>query len=655
MNFRLTLGLTIILVLIGSLVLFLQPWKEKPAPPSESTKDLVISPAPEQITKITYTRDGQVQETFEKSPDGWVMLPGRGKADTYQVDDIARDLKELHYREKFAPEPTGYKSAEATGTDKPKNVIDFEDDKGKKYTLSVGKRTIDGAYATLNGDPTIYTLQSNPLDHLDKDPQDFRDKTIQTVKDEDIAALTIKHGGDTVSLQKNDGKWLISAPISARASAATVQEILNEFRTIRATGFSDLLTKDSPATGLTPPLVTVTAMVRETPSTPATSPATAPAATQKSLQPITLELGYYVEPVDKKNVYASIADTKEVFKFDAKSFDKLNRELKDLRDPSITPAPVSQATEFSITTDGKTDLAATKKDDKWTLTTPATQPPLAGDTFAINGFLTALRDEKAIKYVDNAGDLKSIGLDPPHMKIELAVPGQSQREVVLVGKPETADKVTPMMRQGEPTVFLVQTAEAEKLQTSPLALRDKTIERLIPDQIREIEISGPAAAGGGVTLQRDGTAWVLKKGPASTPADEVKLTSFLADFTPISAAKYLEEKPDSAQPAATVKLTIVEPSMTPPATAPGAATAPAASQPAAFGPDPGKTVHRTLKLFKQEANNTTSWRAVWDGQQPTWTFQPTQALVDHIIKESFAAPAATQSATQPATAPANPG
>ena len=62
-----------------------------------------------------------------------------------------------------------------------------------------------------------------------------------------------------------------------------------------------------------------------------------------------------------------------------------------------------------------------------------------------------LKNLRAIKYVDNPGDLKSIGLDPPHMKVELTVPGQSQHEVLLVGKPETADNVTPVMRSAANT------------------------------------------------------------------------------------------------------------------------------------------------------------------------------------------------------------
>ena len=71
---------------------------------------------------------------------------------------------------------------------------------------------------------------------------------------------------------------------------------------------------------------------------------------------------------------------------------------------------------------------------------------LPADTFALGDLLTKVSHLVAIKYVDNAGDLKSIGLDPPHIKdAEMAVRAVS--EVILIGKPNAADKVTPVMRQ----------------------------------------------------------------------------------------------------------------------------------------------------------------------------------------------------------------
>ena len=113
----------------------------------------------------------------------------------------------------------------------------------------------------------------------------------------------------------------------------------------------------------------------------------------------------------------------------------------------------------------------------------------------------------------------------------------------------------------------------------------------------------------------------------------------------------------------TVTLSVVE-STQAPATAPATqgSTQPAIPAAPAMGPDQGKITTYTLKLYKQETPSTApaagtqpaaaavSWKAVYEGQSPAWTFQPNAALVDHLTKESYAAPA-----TQPATAPAPAG
>ena len=281
--------------------------------------------------------------------------------------------------------------------------------------------------------------------------------------------------------------------------------------------------------------------------------------------------------------------------------------------------------------------------------------------------------------MDNAGDLKSIGLDPPHMKIEITIPDQSQHEILLVGKPETADKVTPVMRQGEPTVYLLQTSSADQLTTNKLALRDRSVDNLPADHIRKIEITGPDATSGvspttqpttasapatapapGLTLERDGSHWNLLKNGASQPSDDSKVTALLSDFTPLVSSKYLEDKPvDASTASLTATITVLEPTVTTaPATLPasqpaGPSTAPA-SQPAALpkpeliGPDKGKHVTYTLHLYKTQSGGTTTWKAIWDHQSPAWTFQPTPALIDHLTTETYTPAPAPATSTAPA-------
>jgi Domain of unknown function (DUF4340) len=631
MNFRLTLALVI--VMLATLIVYVgvksHQQNEKPEDPL--TKNALLTPQPTAINTFTFTQDGAKQVAFSRNGSDWSLtFPVVAAAENYSVSSIADSLKTLTYKDKFDPEATGVHSPDNTGTDKPHNIVTFTDDANKEHTLALGKTTVGGVYATLDGGKTIYLLATNPAEKLDQDPMTFRNKTLKETPAEKITGLTIKHTDQTVSLAKTGDKWMIDAPVAARANATAVEDILGEMKNIRASQFSDFA-KDMPATGLQHPLVTVTALVEDQPSTPATTAASQPAAVKT---PVTLELGYYTDLTDKKNVYASLGGSAEVFTVSSDTFNKLNRELKDLRDPAITPAPVADATAISI---HHLDAAATdlvKQDGKWTLTGPAI-PPLPGDPTAVNDLLSNIRDLRAIKFVDNAGDLQSIGLDPPQTRIELTLPAQSQHEVILLGKPQNAEAVTPVMRQGEPTVYLVQTPEINKLALAPLGLRDRTVAKLEANDIRTIAITGPNAANGGITLERDGTTWKATKDGKPVNIDDSKVQTLLADFTPLTAASYVAAgETISGKPDVTVTLTTNE--STAPTTAP--ATGPA-TRPAAVGPNPTRTVTRVLRLY-----NVTGWRALLDGGiAPEWTFEPNATLVEHVTTTSYLAPA-----TQPA-------
>ena len=367
MNFRLTLSMVIVLVLVLIGYLAFTNHQQKAATEDQSAKDLVISPAPKEIKSITYTQDGDKQVAFEKSPTGWnLTYPTTAPANTFDVDPIADGLKTLTFKEKFEPDPTGAKSAESTGTDKPHNALTWTDDTAKQHTLNLGKSTLGGIFATLDSAKTIYLLANNPLDALQKDPNDFRNRTIKDSPADKITALQIKRSSQTLSLTKTtDNKWLLTAPISARANHATADELINEMKDIHAFGFSDLA-KNSPATGLNPPVLTVTASVEDSSAPATTAPSTQPAKTT----PVILELGYYTDLTKKNAVYASLAGSNDVFTVAADTFKKLDRQLKDLRDPAITPAPVANATEISIfhASPAGEIIAAKKDGDKWMLT-----------------------------------------------------------------------------------------------------------------------------------------------------------------------------------------------------------------------------------------------------------------------------------------------
>lgn len=656
MNFRLTMILAIVLVLIAAVFV----WTQRPRDIGKTETELknaLLSPQPKDVRTISYARGGEVQVAFAREGGKWnLTAPVTAAAEDWQVTSIGDALRKLTYKEKFEPEPSGAKSEEMTGVKSPKSVVEFTDDAGKKHTLGLGKRTVGGVYARLDGGQTIYLLESNPLDKLDKEPSEFRSKVMAEVNTEKLTAIALMTGGRNVELSRQpgaEGKWVITKPVAARADKAVVDELLSELKQVRASEFTSM-TADMSAVGLRSPVVTVTAYAEATvPGTgAATNPATAPAKMNEVVA--RLRLGYYTDPVQKKAVYATVgeggvAGAQEVFTMTAETLGHLNKELKDVRDPAITPVAVAEATELSIAAgdlQNPLGFVTVKKDGAgWQIAN--VHVPLRAGSMEVGELLQTIANLRAIKFADNAGNLKSIGLDPPAYKISMQVPLQSQREVILIGRPETADKVTPVMRQGEPTVYLVPTAEVEKALGTALTLRDKTIERLTGDTIREIAVAGPAAKG--QTLSRAGIKWKIAVEGKTAEADDVKIVGLLANFTPVAAGKWLGmDGLAKRAPDVTVSLRIAEP---PPPTATGPASAPAtgpASMPAlpvggAVGPANATMVTRTIKMWKLSVGAVTTWTAEYvGGSDPAWVFEPTPALIEAVTKGDYAA------TTQPA-------
>jgi hypothetical protein len=702
----------------------------KPTETKAGTTTPLLEKKPASIKTITYLRDNVPQVKFEKDGDNWTMLePAKAPVDTYTVGNIASSLLNMSYVRKFEPEATGDRSPESTGTAKTRNTIKFTDNTGKEYTLAIGYKTNEGGvFALFNGEKTIYALESNPVPQLAKDPDDFRKKQINQVEESKIVKLEVKSSKvvdgkavtSDIKLEKTDGKWMITEPVAARANAPVIQEIVKAVSNVNALSFSSLKKKEA---GVDPGVASVTAWYEEpvaaTASAPATTsaPATATAsasatATSKpatKLAQVTLQLGLATSALnrDTSPVYAGMAGRDEVFTLSRDTFTNVNKELKDVRDPAVLPTTIRKATEFTLTTDNKVTVAASSKDGVWSLANGST--PLAGDGMAIGNFLGVVEDLRAIKFVDAAGDLKSLGLEPPHMKIDLTIPGQTQHEVLLVGKSEAGvegGKITPVMRQGEKTVYQVQTSDAAKLATTLVALRDRDVDRVDADRIRKIEISGPLATAGaaasqpatgpatatttapttlkpGVVLEREGTHWVVKKDGESKTADDMKISALLADFTPLQASKYVDDKVAEGTPNVVVTLTLLAPTATPPASATSTAPATTASAPAtasatkaaepalpivaptgAMGPDVGKTITYTLRLYRQEGAAAASapatapasgpantWKAAWDKQTPAWTFEPTRALIDHVTKDVYTALPNAGSMTTPVPLP----
>lgn len=638
MNFKLTITLLIVLLVLGGGIWYLASRPEKAA--AEGPEKAVLVPQPSELNAITVQRAGKTVLALARAGDKWMLeAPVQARTEDWRISSLARDIRDLTYRDKFEPDATGRRSLEDLGLKEPRAIVTLrgtgKDGNALEHTLLVGKRSpLETLFVRIQGDAanTVYEVPLDWWQRLDAPAEDLRAKQILDLDAGSVTAVTVAHPEENipgVRVEKAGVNWDITQPIPTRANTQVIEDLVDQLRRLQATSFSPV-TRDNPAAGLATPRLSVSLTTAQ-PAIATTATATAPAG-----RTVTVDFGHATD-LRQTSVYASVRGSDEVAIVPVEAFNKLNKKLHDLRDPRVVAGDISDAATIHIQNANGPAITLVKDGTgTWKMDAPVRVN--ASET-AVRNVLEAVRSLRANKYLDAAGDLKSLGLDKPRQTITLVMPFTSpdgvsgmRKETLTIGTPQEAEPLTAVQRAGDNTVYLVRTEDLATLSPAVLALRDRTVERLPTDRISAITIA--PAKGQKTVLERQGAQWQAN----GKPADAEKVANLLAALSPLEADEWLATTPPAGKPELTVTVTFSE----------TASTAPAMEN----GPQPVRTASRTLVLTQEKD----AWQAAWSGGvDPTWAFTPAAPLVDALTEESFVKPAATATApaSQPATAPAN--
>jgi hypothetical protein len=624
MNFRLTLGLAILLaVLAGAWYVATQH-----ASTTTTTAGKAAFTTALDIKTIALARGATPVLTLERqSKDVWrLTAPVNAAVDSYNVSPITDALQTVPYKEKFAAEDSGSRSLSGTGLDAPRQTVTFTTQGGASHKLELGKRSATGGiYAMLDGDKNnFYILDTAWLDALDKDPSEMRSKTLADLGDATITGVTLAQPKQTIAADKHGEAWTITQPIPARGDATTLNSLIDAVKNLQVQSFSDMTSSD-PATGLNPPRVTLT--VRGISAAGAAAAATSPATTQPGAL-LTLRFGNYAD-LAKRTVYVATQNSDEAYIVDADAFRKADGDLTTLRDATILPGDPTAASAVTIQRNGQTIQLTRGANGDWKISAPLNVP---ADGIAVSEMLSAIKTLRANKFVDGAGDRKSIGLDPAQITITLSYAGQPKQDTLLIGKPETAEPLTPVQQSGEASVEMVQNGDLQKVLPTLLALRDKTVEPIDESAVTRIELSPD------LVLQK-GKVWMLTDHGKTVIADSGKISALVEELAPLRAKRWLAMTKPSGTPDRLVQVTVNSP----------IAASQAATQ--SEGPPAMESAARVIAFYN--LNDSKTVRAVLQpiGGGDAWTFAPTDALVNLLLHPDFKAAATTAPAMVPTTAP----
>ncbi|MBK8915292.1 MAG: DUF4340 domain-containing protein [Phycisphaerales bacterium] len=609
MNFKTTLMLLVLLVIAGGVYwLFPAAPSGSTAPPAAvddgSRLSPVFDPMPEEkdVRQVAFAAAGRPEVVFERSavqgarpgqPDEWrIVSPVQAPAETWVVSGMVNSFARLQSHIRYGADGASAVSDAEAGLDKPRATLRFTLADGSTRTLEIGRqREIpSGTYVRASGSTVAHLIERDFSTELKRELKDFRTKTLTRFSSNDARRLSIDVEGRRFALNKaDDGEWLLTEPVRARADARKVSELLTKLAAARADEFVADDALEAGAAGMDSPSLRVTLELRS--AAPATQPATQPVEGPEPeptyvTTTIAMEVGAFAD-LKQTNRYVRVEGQPGLARVPNTSLDALRVKLNDLVDPRITGLSRDRMSRIELSANGET-AAIDRRDGAWHGAGDLAEL----DAEAVAALVTAIEELRSVSIVDDPAAVANAGFDPPRAVVTVTSDAALAPTVIQIGA-TTASGVNAYLRiDGQPLTYVVDAREAARLAGGPLALRSRVIIDARPEQLTRIE----RRMGNAVhVLARHNSAWELVE-PADAALDANAAQELANDLARLRARRVVARGAGQGlgldAPDAVISFTVLPapaaPSAAAPSTAAPAPTAPAdATDIPANGDGPG--------------------------------------------------------------------
>jgi hypothetical protein len=191
----------------------------------------------DEVSRVEITRAGGTPTTLtRKDKDAWTVDPGGQPADSTEVRSYLASLRAA--RAVDFPDDTPTDLAQY-GLDHPRlsvMVATSKEGSEPKTLLLGGEMSKDNqkhVYAKRSDGQTIYALGEWSYRSLDKNPGQFRDKTILGFDPERVGKVTLERKGSSpVTLSRKDGAWQVEG-VEGTPKEPTITRFLADLKDLR--------------------------------------------------------------------------------------------------------------------------------------------------------------------------------------------------------------------------------------------------------------------------------------------------------------------------------------------------------------------------------------------------------------------------------------
>ena len=349
-----------------------------------------------------------------------------------------------------------------------------------------------------------------------------QDRLFPKLSSDDIEELTVKNdAGEVTTLRKQDGKWMMTAPVQTRGSDMDASGIANALAGLDITRVVDEKPSDVKDYGLDTPSVEV--------------------AFKSGAGKPSGKLLIGNKTATGGSLYARKDGETRVVLIGEYNSSTFNKSTFDLRDKAILTFDRSKVSGLDVAMDtGGFELE--KKDTQWSMVKPIAA---RADASAADGLVVAVESLQMRSVVGpsaTAEELKRYGLDKPSASVNLHL--GNDRVSVLVGGPAGEDTVYAKVAD-RPDIYTIQKAAADDLRKGADDYRRKDLFDMRAYTANRLE------------LTKDGKTFVFEKekgkdensagtwkrvSPSAAEPDKDKFQAFVAALADIRAISYADAK-----------------------------------------------------------------------------------------------------------------
>src|SRR5438876_11704233 len=363
-------------------------------------------------------KNGDQQIELRRRENKWRLeTPIKDQADGALVENLLSDL-ESWQKEGTIPaeaiEPDKSKLAEY-GLNNPKLKLKLLGPSRPPEILLGKDAALEGRmYVRLQNSKEAFLATQSPRKHIDKKPDEFRDRKLTALTTTQVRGITLKTAAGEMELEKKADHWDIIKPLRARADEGKVGDLISQITSARIQQFVADDHGDLRPYGLAEPRGSITLFDQAEKKDQKVEIGESIKVFGRENKGQTLQIGGVPEK-EKDQIYVRFAPRGSVYTLPKKTEEILNTKPADLRDNHLVRIDTNILDRITIDAPGRGKTVLARKDGNWTIATRNNTPAASG---AVQRLIDRLQNERVTGFVEDvASNLPKYGLDKPQMQL----------------------------------------------------------------------------------------------------------------------------------------------------------------------------------------------------------------------------------------------